>query len=170
MRTESSLEEFAREVITKQSSSTPIIKDAQTICEKLKIASNKWFELGLAFGLEYNMLQDIQDQYTSNKRRLKEMVVKRLEVTDPEHPMTWPYICECLRCRTVGHTDLAKEIEGKLPNDTLYIIIPYSAKCSRGLLFLYTKISPRTFFIICYNVQRLKAWLPVSSHSANSVQ
>ncbi len=147
MYTESSLEEFAREVITKQSFSTPIIKDAQTICEKLDIASNNWFNLGLAFGLKTCMLQDIKDQYTSNKRRLTEVVVKRLEVTDPEHPMTWPYICECLRRPTVGHTDLAKEIEGKVPNDIYSIYIPYSAKCSRGLLFLwisweqpYTKI------------------------------
>ncbi len=120
MRTESSSEEFAREVITKQSSYTPIIKDAQTICEKLNIASNDWFNLGLAFGLRNYMLKDIQDQYTDNKRRLKEMVVKRLEVTDPKHPMTWLYICECLRRPTVGHTDLAKEIEGKVPIYSVY--------------------------------------------------
>ncbi len=44
-----------------------------------------------------------------------EMVVKRLEVTDPEHPMTWPYICECLRSPIVERNDVAQEIEGKVP-------------------------------------------------------
>ncbi|XP_064382397.1 uncharacterized protein LOC135331236 [Halichondria panicea] len=42
-----------------------------------------------------------------------EMVGKRLEVTDPEHPMTWPYICECLRRPTVERNDVAEEIEDK---------------------------------------------------------
>ncbi len=115
---ESSSEEFAREVITKQSSSTPIvltIKDAQTICETLKNASKDWFDLGFTFGLEVSKLKDIEDQYTSNKNRLMEMVVKRIEVTNPEHPMTWPYICECLRRPFVKRNDVAEEIEGKVP-------------------------------------------------------
>ena len=61
----------------------------------------------------------------------------------------------------------------------------HSAKFSRGFIFAdfvgqqsYSrKLSPRKLFfarIICYyynnNVQRLKAWLPVSSHSTNIVQ
>ncbi len=29
------------------------------------------------------------------------VIAKRLEVTDLEHPMTWPYICEYLRRPTV---------------------------------------------------------------------
>ena len=118
MRTESSSEEFAREVITKQSSYTPIvltIEDAPSICERLENANKDWFDLGLAFGLEVSKLKDIEDQYTSNKNHLMEMVVKRLEVTDPEHPMTWPYICECLRSPIVERNDVAQEIEGKVP-------------------------------------------------------
>ncbi len=40
------------------------------------------------------------------------MVGKRLEVTDPEHPVTWPYICECLvRRPAVKRNDVADEIE-----------------------------------------------------------
>ena len=115
---ESSSEEFAREVITKQSSSTPIvltIKDAQTICEKLENLINDWFHLGFAFGINVSKLKDIEDQYTSDKRRLIEMVDERLQFNDVEHPMTWSYICECLRSPTVEHTNLAWEIEGKVP-------------------------------------------------------
>ena len=117
MRTESSEEEFAREVITKQSSSTPIvltIKDARTICERLWNASSNWFNLGLAFGMNLTKLKHIEDQYTS-KRCLIEIVDKRLQFNDVEHPMTWSYICECLRSPTVEHTNLAWEIEGKVP-------------------------------------------------------
>ena len=114
----SSSEEYAREVITKQSSYTPIvltIKDAQTICEKLKSVSKDWFDLGLAFGLELSELKNIEDQCLHDKRCLMEIMGKRLEVTDPEHQMTWPYICECLRSPTVERNDVAEEIEGKVP-------------------------------------------------------
>ena len=85
--------------------------DILTICEKLKSASKNWFNLGLALGVNYYVMENIQDQYQDNDRRLMKMVAKRLEVTDPEHPMTWPYICECLRSPTVERNDVAEEIE-----------------------------------------------------------
>ncbi len=70
----------------------------------------------MAFGMEYSDLRNIENQYPSNiMRYLTEMVGKRLEVTDPKHPMTWPYICECLRRPTVERNDVADEIEGKVP-------------------------------------------------------
>ena len=56
-------------------------------------------------------LKNIEGQYPCNKCRLMEMVGKRLEVTDPEHPVTWPYICECLRRPAVERNDVADEIE-----------------------------------------------------------
>ncbi len=87
--------------------------DINTICESLKTATYNWFDLGLALGVKSNDLKDIEDEYRHNKRRLMEMVGKRLVFTDPEHPMTWPYICECLRRPTVERNDVAKEIEDK---------------------------------------------------------
>ena len=107
-----------REVITKQSSSTPIVLtegDILSICEKLESVSKDWFNLGLAFGVDPIQLMSIRDQYRHNKRRLTEMVGKRLQFNNPDHPMTWPYICECLRRPTVERNDVAKEIEGKVP-------------------------------------------------------
>ena len=115
----------AREVITEQSSSTLIVlayKDVLSICEKLKRASKDWFTLGLAFGVNYSDLEDIEDQYASNKRRLVEMVFKRIEVTDPEYPMTWPYICECLRNPIVERNDVAEEIEGNVPTSVTIVL------------------------------------------------
>ncbi len=85
--------------------------DIQTICESLNIASKDWFNLGLALGVKISHLENIEDEYRRNQRRLMKMVAKRLEVTDPEHPMTWPYICECLRRPTVARNDVAEEIE-----------------------------------------------------------
>ncbi len=87
--------------------------DILTICENLKSASKDWFNLGLAFKVKFSYLKNIQDQYLENNRRLAEVVGKRLEVTDPKHPMTWPYICECLRSPTVERNDVAEEIEDK---------------------------------------------------------
>ncbi len=58
--------------------------------------------------------------------------------------------------------------------------IPYSAKFSRGLIFAdfvgwnsTRKLSPRKVFVnknYLLSCKYLKAWLPVSSHSANIVQ
>ena len=115
MHTESSSEGYA---ITKQSSSTPIVLtegDILSICEKLETVSQDWFTLGLAFGVKALKLKSIENQYRHNKRRLMEMVGERLEVNNPDHPMTWPYICECLRSPTVKRNDVAEEIEGKVP-------------------------------------------------------
>ncbi len=97
---------------TKQSSSNPIVLTTLTICEKLKTARKDWFDLGMAFGLKYSDLKDIEDQYkNNNKRCLTEMVGRRFECTDSDHPVTWPYICECLRSPTVERNDIAEEIE-----------------------------------------------------------
>ncbi len=85
--------------------------DIQTICKSLKSASKDWFDLGFALDVKMTDLQNIEDEYRHNKRRLIEMVSKRLEFTDPKHPMTWPYICECLRSPTVERNDVAQEIE-----------------------------------------------------------
>ncbi len=103
--------------IEKQSSSNPIIltgKDILTICQKLKNASKNWFNLGLTLGIDYYELEKIQDRYQDTDRCLMKAVVKRLEVTDPEHPMTWPYICECLRSSTVQRNDVAEQIEATM--------------------------------------------------------
>ena len=87
--------------------------DINTICESLKTATCNWFNLGLALEVNYYDLKNIESRYQDNDRRLMEMVAKRFEVTDPEHPMTWPYICECLRRPTVERNDVAEEIEDK---------------------------------------------------------
>ncbi len=98
----------------KRPSSNPSVLtgvDILIICESLKNASKDWLNLGLALGIMYTDLKNIEDQYSDNNRRLIEMVGKRLEVTDPEYPMTWPYICECLRSPTVQRNDVAEKID-----------------------------------------------------------
>ena len=101
--------------ISKQSSSNSIVlieDDIHSICVKLESASKDWFNLGLALGVKFYKLKNIQYQYSDNMHCLTEMVGKRLEVTDPEHPVTWPYICECLSSPTVERNDVANQIEG----------------------------------------------------------
>ncbi len=111
----SSEEHPSSKEITKQSSSNPIVltkMDILTICEKLKYAHKDWFNLGLAFGLHISVLKNIEAECGTNQRRLIEIVDKRL--TDSDHPVTWPYICVCLRNSTVGRNDTAEEIEKEL--------------------------------------------------------
>ncbi len=93
--------------------------DILTICEKLRSASKDWFNLGLALGLKLFELENIQDRSTYNVCRLTMIVAKRLEITDP--PMTWPYICECLRKPTVERNDVAEEIEDKYVRQLMYM-------------------------------------------------
>ena len=97
--------------IAQQRSSVLTGDDILTICENLRSASKNWFNLGLALGVNYYEMENIQDRYQDNDRRLMKVVAKRLEVTDPEHPITWPYICECLRRPTVERNDVAEQIE-----------------------------------------------------------
>ncbi len=97
--------------IAQQSSIVLTGDDILTIFENLRSASKDWFNLGLALGVKITDLEDIEDAYHHNQRRLMKMVTKRLEVTDPEHPMTWPYICECLRRYTVERNDVVEKIE-----------------------------------------------------------
>ena len=97
-----------------ESANQPIVltgADILTICKSLKTASYNWFKLGLALRVNYYELKNIESRYQDNDRRIMEVVSKRLEVTDPEHPMTWPYICECLRSPTVERNDVAEKIE-----------------------------------------------------------
>ncbi len=84
--------------------------DIRTICEKLMSAQDDWFHLGSAFGLEDSQLKAIEHQYSDDKRRLREMISKRLEVAGSENPVTWPYICECLRSRSVERRDIATQL------------------------------------------------------------
>ncbi len=117
----SSSEEYPS--ISPSSSNSVVLteNDIHSICEKLKSASKDWFNLGLALGVQFSELKNIEDQYYDNVRRLTEVVGKRLESTHAKHPVTWPYICECLR--SLKRDDVANEIEGKVPIYTLYISI-----------------------------------------------
>ena len=115
MLTESSSKEYAREIITKQSSSTLIVLtegDILSICERLNGVRNDWFALGLTFRLKYSVLRSIEHRYRSNKHCLTEMVGQWVQQFPDT--TTWPYICECLRSPIVERNDVAEEIEGKV--------------------------------------------------------
>ncbi len=97
---------------TTESSSTVLTQDdIPTICERLASASNNWFNLGLALGVKYTHLQNIQEQFPNNEHRLTNMMAMRLQVSDSKDPVTWPYICECLRRPLVMRFDVADNIE-----------------------------------------------------------
>ncbi|XP_064387065.1 uncharacterized protein LOC135335465 isoform X4 [Halichondria panicea] len=84
--------------------------DILTICEGLKTASNNWLILGLALGVKLYDLKNIESRYQDNRRCLMEMIIKLLEIADPKHPITWLYICECLR--NIDRKDVANLLCG----------------------------------------------------------
>ena len=90
--------------------------------EKLKPCSSKWFDLGLALGLEYNSLKCIEDKYRGDPDTcLREMLAARL--TSYDTPLTLCKLCTCLRMSTVGREDLAEEIERDGLGKSLYMCI-----------------------------------------------
>lgn len=84
------------------------LNDLPKINEKLKNASPKWFELGLALHVDYNTLENIQTQmHFDNAKCLREMLATRLK---SGAPLTWDILRTALRNPTVGRNDVASQI------------------------------------------------------------
>ena len=88
------------------------MSDHHEVYERLFDVSAKWRDLGGALGLEYNTLTTIGSNYRGIVQDcLREMLAKRLQSGGP---LSWGELCNCLRKRTVGHNDLAAEIEQEI--------------------------------------------------------
>ena len=98
------------------------IANIETIVSKLYNARVKWFPLGMALGVDYNTLENIEKQHPrDNESCLRDMIAHRLRSgtnheTDLE-PLTWKEICDSLRKETVGRKDVAEEIEAALQSE-----------------------------------------------------
>ncbi len=112
--TEPSTNEYGRKKLKSSEQSPNVLtqKDLTAIYGKLKRASGKWLDLGLAFKLSIHDQHAIEKKYNDDERRLLEMISKRLEITDSDLPdFTWSYICECLRDPLIQLNNIANEIE-----------------------------------------------------------
>ena len=74
-------------------------------------ARTKWFNLGLALGLDQETLKAIEAENPGQTDTcLREMLATRLQSGGP---LTWVEICICLRKPTIKREDLARQIEDK---------------------------------------------------------
>ncbi len=86
------------------------IDDLQNVFSLLIKATNDWYELGLALGIQVDALEGIDSNRNSDKARLREMLTHWLR-SSPSR--TWSDICNGLRSDTVKQINLADKIEEK---------------------------------------------------------
>ena len=85
------------------------IYDLQHVYEKLKSASPHWFDLGLALGLSYPDLTNIDSKHRGDiVSSLREMLAKLLNT---QH-VTWSLLSDGLKKPTVELINLADSITG----------------------------------------------------------
>ncbi len=73
------------------------ISDLNDIYSWLIGANDKWFDLGLALGIDFGTLSDIEAKRKTNKERLRDMLAHRLQIL----PLDVDDIVAALKCNTV---------------------------------------------------------------------
>ncbi len=76
-------------------------------------AMNKWDDFGLALNIGPSEIDNIEENYMNNQKRLRKMLTYWLE-SSPSR--TWTDICKALRSSTVQLNALAQDIEKKYCN------------------------------------------------------
>ena len=86
------------------------IESLQDVYSLLIKASKDWFDMGLALGIQIDILEGIDSNKNSDKARLRDMLTHWLR-SSPSR--TWSDICNGLRSGTVQQGNLADTIEEK---------------------------------------------------------
>ena len=84
------------------------IEGLQDVYSLLIKAAKDWFDMGLALGIQVDILEGIDSNKHSDKARLREMLTHWLR-SSPSR--TWSDICNGLRSGTVQQGNLADTIE-----------------------------------------------------------
>ena len=89
-------------------------KDLADVQTKVYDARTKWYNLGLKLGQLPSALDSIDDKHSSDPSQCFCEVLKVwLNEVDP--PPTWQAMMNALNSSTVGHHQLAEEIQAELP-------------------------------------------------------
>lgn len=80
------------------------------IYQKVLGVSPQWFNFGLALGIGYENLEDIQEKHKNNRARLRDMLALRLMSGGNENPLTWSILREALKSTIVHRNDVASEL------------------------------------------------------------
>ena len=82
------------------------IEDLNIVLAETVNASSQWFNLGLALGLDYNILSDIKQSNQDNQACLREMLASCLHLNN----LSWAGLCSGLEHPTVRRRDVASRI------------------------------------------------------------
>ena len=85
------------------------MSDLGRVYTKLYNARAKWFDVGLALGMNFETLKSIEKEQLKNQSDcLREMLAHCIQ---SGCSLTWAKLCSCLRHPTVERIDLAEIIE-----------------------------------------------------------
>ena len=85
--------------------------DLKVVVKDLLPISNKWYDLGLEFDIGVDTLDNIKSLCADNMERLRECLKIFLKQINPTP--TWKVIVKALSEPTIGHHQLAMELEEK---------------------------------------------------------
>ena len=87
-----------------------------TILDSISTLTADWFNLGVALGLSYGTLKEIESNYSNNARRcLTEMVIAWLQMKDNTQP-SWQSLVSALSSPSMNRTEVANRIAKKHPS------------------------------------------------------
>ena len=77
------------------------------VYNKLYKTRAKWFNIGLALGIDFDSLKSIEEeQLKKHDNCLREMLAHRIQSGGP---LTWADLCHCLKCPAVDRRGLENE-------------------------------------------------------------
>ena len=81
----------------------------RAISDSIFTLAAEWFNLGVALGLSYATLREIESNHTEARRRLTEMVIAWLRKKDNSQPSWWSLV-SALSSPSVGRVEIATMI------------------------------------------------------------
>ena len=87
-----------------------------TIMNSISTLAAEWFHLGLALGLSYGTLKEIESNYPRDSRRCQtEMIMAWLQMKDRSRP-SWQALVHALRSPSLARIDIATMISVENPS------------------------------------------------------
>ena len=93
------------------------VKDSlKTVLNSISTLTADWFNLGVALGLSYDTLREIESNHRGEARRCQtEMVVAWLQMKDNSQP-SWQSLVSALSSPSVGRVEIATMIATEHPS------------------------------------------------------
>ncbi len=83
--------------------------DVTEVCDQLDGVKVRWEIIGQHLDLPNKILEDIEDQYKNNQKRLRKMILAWLKGRG-KRPPTWQSLIDALKHHTVGENATAEDI------------------------------------------------------------